>query len=120
MLQTARIIKCRCSIRRHDQRAGIELGSLIPSLIHPRAPASIGVHPMPLSRQADLCGQSCMMILNPEKRKVGGSTPPLTTSSGEHCDLWQAVWVTNWVTNTQFPGASPQSIQYGRKVPSAA
>jgi hypothetical protein len=58
----------------------VELGSLIPSLIHPRAPASIDVHRMPLSRQGDLRGQSCTMILNPEKRKVGGSTPPLTTT----------------------------------------
>jgi len=24
------------------------------------------------------------MVLNPEKRKVGGSTPPLTTSSDQH------------------------------------
>jgi hypothetical protein len=57
---------------------GLEL-SLILSLIHLRTPASIGVHPMPLSRQTDLHGQSWTVVLNPEKRKVGGSTPPLTT-----------------------------------------
>jgi len=55
--------------------------SLIPSLIHLRTPASIGVHHSSLSRQGDLRGQSCMVILNPEKRKAGGSTPPLTTTS---------------------------------------
>ena len=55
-----------------------------------------------------------------EKRKVDGSTPPLTTSSGEHCDLWQVFWVTIWVTNIQFRGNGPQSTQYGRKVPSPA
>jgi len=32
-----------------------------------------------LSRQIDLRGRSCTVIRNPEKRKVGGSTPPLTT-----------------------------------------
>jgi hypothetical protein len=46
--------------------------SLILSLIHPHAPASIDVHRVPLSRQGDLCGQSCMMILNPENRTFLG------------------------------------------------
>jgi hypothetical protein len=45
--------------------------SLIPSLIHLRTPASIGVHHTSLSWQLDLHGQSCTVILNPEKRKVG-------------------------------------------------
>ena len=57
------------------------LASLIPSLIHPRAPASIAVYRRSLSSQRDLYGPSCTVIRNPEKRKVGGSTPPLTTSS---------------------------------------
>jgi hypothetical protein len=43
-------------------------------------PASIDVYGKPLSRQRDLSGRSCTVILNPEKRKVGGSTPPLTTA----------------------------------------
>jgi hypothetical protein len=55
--------------------------SLIRSLIQLRTPASIGVYHWPLSSQRDLRGRSCTVILNPEKRKVGGSTPPLTTSS---------------------------------------
>src|SRR6185437_14618252 len=54
--------------------------SLISSLIHPRTPASIGVHRSFLSRHVDLRGRSCTVIRNPEKRKVGGSTPPLTTT----------------------------------------
>jgi hypothetical protein len=33
-----------------------------------------------LSRQTDHPGQSCTVIRNPEKRKVGGSILPLTTS----------------------------------------
>jgi hypothetical protein len=52
--------------------------SLIPSLIHPRALASIGVYRRSLRSQRDLCGWSCTVILNPEKRKAGGSTLPLT------------------------------------------
>jgi hypothetical protein len=33
------------------------------------------VHRRPLSRQGDLREHSCTVIRNPEKRKVGGSTP---------------------------------------------
>jgi hypothetical protein len=50
-----------------------------PSLIHPRTTASLGMHRSSLSRQRDHYGRACTMILAPEKRKVGGSTPPLTT-----------------------------------------
>ena len=52
------------------------LCSLIPSLIHPRAPTSIGVYRRSLSRQVHLSGRSCTVILNPEKRKVGSSILP--------------------------------------------
>jgi hypothetical protein len=72
--------------RRHDQRAD-RLGSLISSLIHPSTPASIGVYRSPLSRQRDLPGRSRAVFLNPEKRKVGGSTPPLTTTSDQAIPL---------------------------------
>jgi len=54
--------------------------SLITSLIHLRTPTSIDVYRRSLSRQVDDRGRSCTVILAPEKRKVGGSTPPLTTS----------------------------------------
>jgi hypothetical protein len=50
------------------------LASLIPSLIHLRAPTSIGVYRRSLSRQVDACGQPCTAILNPEKRKVTART----------------------------------------------
>jgi len=43
------------------------------------------VHRWSLSRQADHYGHSCTVIRNPEKRKVGGSTPPLTTSDLRQC-----------------------------------
>jgi hypothetical protein len=42
------------------------------------------VHRRSLIREIDHRRQSCTVILNPEKRKVGGSTPPLTTSSVAH------------------------------------
>jgi hypothetical protein len=54
--------------------------SLIPSLIHPRTSASIGVYRTSLSSQIDLCGRSCTVILNPEKRRVGGSPPSRVTT----------------------------------------
>jgi hypothetical protein len=57
------------------------VNSLISSLIHLRPPGFISVYPMSVSSPVDLRGRSCTVILNPEKRKVGGSTPPLTTSS---------------------------------------
>jgi hypothetical protein len=57
----------------------IDLGSLIPSLIHPRTPASTSVYRRSLSRKVDHHGRTCTVMRNPEKRKVGGSTPPLTT-----------------------------------------
>jgi hypothetical protein len=44
--------------------------SFLVSYIH--VPASIGVHHRSLSRQPDLRGQSCMVILNPEKRMADG------------------------------------------------
>ena len=50
-------------------------GSLISSLIHPRAPASIGVYHSSLSREEDLRDRPCIVIFGPEKGKVGGSTP---------------------------------------------
>jgi hypothetical protein len=53
--------------------------SLIPSLIERRASTSIIVYRRPMSSQKDPSGRACTVILNPEKRKVGGSTPPLTT-----------------------------------------
>ena len=58
----------------------IDLGSLIASLIHPRTPASIGVYRCSLSRQIDHHGRTCTVNRTTEKRKVGGSTPPLTTN----------------------------------------
>jgi len=54
--------------------------SLISSLIHLRTPASIGVYRRSLSSQTDLRGRSCTVNRTTEKRKVGGSTPPLTTT----------------------------------------
>ncbi len=39
-------------------------------------PASISVYRRSLSSQGDQCGRSWTVILNPEKRKVGGSTQP--------------------------------------------
>ena len=68
-------------LKYHHRVGGIDLDSLIPSVIHVRASASLGVYHRPLSSQKDLCGRSWTVVLNPEKRKVGGSTPPLTTSS---------------------------------------
>jgi hypothetical protein len=54
--------------------------SLISSLIHLRTPASIGVYRRSLSSETDLCGRSCTVILNTEKRKVGSSILPLITT----------------------------------------
>jgi hypothetical protein len=51
------------------------------SLIHPGTPASITVYRRPLSRRIDVVGRSHAVIPNPEKRKVGGSTPPLTANN---------------------------------------
>src|SRR5262249_10632333 len=66
--------------------AGIQrgqgLGSLIPSLIHPRTPASIGVHHTPLSSQRDLRSRSCTMIRNPEKPYVPGGGVARARKSG--------------------------------------
>ena len=70
--------------------------SLISSLIHLRTPASIGVYRRSLSSQGDLRGRSCTVIRTTEKRKVGGSTPPLTThyhqrimsANCEDADVW--------------------------------
>jgi hypothetical protein len=47
--------------------------SLIPSLIHPRPSASIGVYRRSLSRQGDHRGPPCTVIRNPERRKVSSS-----------------------------------------------
>ena len=44
----------------------VDLGSLIPSLIHPRTPAFIAVYRRPLGRHVDHHGWSCTMIRNPE------------------------------------------------------
>jgi hypothetical protein len=60
-------------------QSAAQVRSLIPSLIHPRALASIGVYRTSLSRQVDLHGQSCTMIRNPEKRKVSNSIPLLVS-----------------------------------------
>jgi len=61
----------------------------IPSLIHLRTPAAMGVHCTSVGRQVDHREQSCKVILNPEKRRVGGSTPPLTTilEQAKHLDM---------------------------------
>jgi hypothetical protein len=53
--------------------------SLIPSLIHVRVPRCITNRHRALSRARDRHGQPWTVIPNPEKRKAGGSTPPLTT-----------------------------------------
>ena len=55
--------------------------SLISSLIHARAFQSITGYRGSLNKLRDQPGQPWIVILNPEKRKVGGSTPPLTTTS---------------------------------------
>jgi hypothetical protein len=55
--------------------------SLIPSLIHVRIPTSITVYHRTLNRLIHQLGRSWTVNLHPEKRKVGGSTPPLTTTS---------------------------------------
>lgn len=62
----------------------------IPGLIHLRTPAAMGVHCTSVGRQ---------VILNPEKRKVGGSTPPLTTilEQAKHpvpgvFGCWVSIW----------------------------
>ena len=71
-----------------------DVSSLIPSLIHLRTPMPIGVHHRSLSSQRDLYDRSCTVILNPEKRKVGGSTPPLTTlRSSRFSGAYFHVWV---------------------------
>src|SRR5262249_60004750 len=70
---------CREDQARHSRPRAGPYGSLILSLIHPRTPASIGVYRRSLSRQVDHHGRSCTVIPHPEKRKVGGSTPPPTT-----------------------------------------
>jgi hypothetical protein len=60
--------------------------SFLVSYIHVHR-ASIGVHRSSLSRHMDLHGRSWMVILNPEKRKVGGSAPPLTTTTSDQAIL---------------------------------
>jgi hypothetical protein len=45
-----------------------------------------------LSRLKDQPGQHWTVILNPEKRKVGGSTPPLTTRIATMLTWTNAVW----------------------------
>jgi len=102
--QAGQVFKIICGARlispgRIGQRRRL---SLIPSLIHPRTSASISVYDGSLSRQADHSGQSCTVIRNPEKRKVGGSTPPLTTTSSRRI----------WPADLQIllaPGISPSS-----------
>src|ERR1035437_6205358 len=64
------------------QRTG-QVRSLIPSLIHVRVPESTGGCRRVPSRAGDQHGQPWTVILNPEKRKVGGSPPPLTTTSDQ-------------------------------------
>jgi len=43
----------------------------------------MGVYRKSLSSEKDFHGRSWMVIRNPEKRKVGGSIPPLTTTSDQ-------------------------------------
>jgi hypothetical protein len=59
--------------RPHNQKQPVFQAGSNPELdtglpIHPRAPASIGVRHMPLSRQRDLRSRSYTVIRNPEKR----------------------------------------------------
>ena len=78
--------------------AGAELAvicSLISSLIHPRTPKSIVMYRWSQTGGKNHLGQPCTWIPNPEKRKVGGSTPPLTTtlSADVSCrNAWDCVW----------------------------
>jgi len=72
----------------HDRQPAVPL-SLIRSLIHPRTQASIGVHRRSLSRQEDHHGQPCAVILNPGKRKVGGSSRPLVSHQGSGPQPWR-------------------------------
>jgi hypothetical protein len=54
--------------------------SLIFSLIQARSHTSTAGHLCLPARQLDRRDLAWTAILNPDKRKVGGSTPPLTTS----------------------------------------
>lgn len=54
---------------------------LIFGLIHLRSPAFIGVRIDVLAQIADVNGLRRTVILTPENRKVGGSTPPLAAAT---------------------------------------
>jgi len=41
---------------------------------------TLSVYGRSLGSGSDLYGRSCAVTRNPEKRKVGGSTPPLTSN----------------------------------------
>ena len=81
-------------------------GSLIPSLIHPRTPASISVHRTPLSRQVDLRSESWTMIPNPEKQKVDSPILPSTTDltdRSHQCWFWYSTMSSPWSCLDAFP-----------------
>jgi hypothetical protein len=72
-------VDARCLALTVRWSARCRLPSLISSLIHVRVPPfTNGQHPVP-SRLEDKYSHPWTGILNTEKRKVGGSTPPLTT-----------------------------------------
>jgi hypothetical protein len=58
------------------QRERPTSGSLISSLIHPRAPASIGLYRSSLSREEDLRDRPCMVIFGPENPMLGAGIKP--------------------------------------------
>jgi hypothetical protein len=63
-------------VRRVFRRLG---RGLICGLVYASARESIRGHRVPLTTRNDGRGRAETVIRAPEKRKVGGSTPPLTT-----------------------------------------
>ena len=98
----------------------IDLGSLIPSLRHPRTPASIDVQPRSLGRHGDLSSQSCTVILNPEKRKVGGSTPDhhnlMALTCGDACYRLLR-WVAMTDRDSPFLTAGRRTLSHADRTP---
>jgi hypothetical protein len=89
---------------RCDHQGTGQVRSLIPSLIHIRVPRSATGRGRVPSRPEDQRGQRWTVFLNPEKRKVGGSAPPLTTSSEGKCDLGE--WPIRANRRASLPGFS--------------
>jgi len=76
--------------------------SLISSLIHVRPAPSITVASRLLSRHLDEGGPLWTEIPNPEKRIVGGSTPPLTTTLTRQYSWSKILWSLAQASSVSF------------------